>query len=70
MGLGNYGRFKELALLEQRYDSPRFEFGYLYGERRIGKSTLLSMFFQGKKSIILRATDSSDSDIRRYFKKL
>ena len=69
MGLENYGRFKELALLEQRYDSLRFEFGYLYGQRRIGKSTLLSMFCQGKKSIILRATDSSDSDIRRYFSK-
>lgn len=69
MGIENYGRVRELALLNERYVSSRFEFGYLYGQRRIGKSTLLSMFCQGKKSLIFRATDSSDVDIRKYFSK-
>ena len=34
-----FGRKKELKLLEEIYQSDRFEFGYLYGQRRIGKTT-------------------------------
>ena len=39
-----FGRKNGLHLLENIYQSDRFEFGYLYGKRRIGKTTLLEMF--------------------------
>ena len=35
------GRNKELAELENRWNSGRFELGVVYGTRRIGKTTLI-----------------------------
>lgn len=67
MSIYPYGRKKEIELLNKRFESDRFEFGYLYGQRRIGKSTLLSMFCKNKKSLYFYATDSSDIDIRVSF---
>lgn len=61
------GRKKELDLLEKRYLSNSFEFGYLYGQRRIGKTSLLNQFQIGKKSLMFYATDSEDLDIRDSF---
>lgn len=63
------GRKKELELLEEKYNSNVFEFGYLYGQRRIGKTTLIEMFKNNKKSLIFFATDSEDIEIRRSFTK-
>lgn len=63
------GRKKELNILENRYNSESFEFGYLYGQRRIGKTSLLDHFQVGKKSLLLFATDSEDADIRDSFTK-
>ena len=60
-----YGRKKELSLLQNRYESERFEFGYLYGQRRIGKTSLMEMFRQNKKALMFFATDSEDIDIRK-----
>ena len=54
------GRKEELRLLESRFQSDRFEFGYLYGQRRIGKTTLIDMFQEGKKALLFYATDSDD----------
>lgn len=42
------GRKKELKQLESFYNSDKFEFGYIYGRRRIGKSTLMEMFLKEK----------------------
>ncbi len=68
-----FGRKKELSLLEERYLNDRFEFGYLYGQRRIGKTSLLEMFKENKKSLMFYSTDSDDIDIRddfsRFFSK-
>lgn len=64
------GRKKELKLLEEKYNSDRFEFGYLYGQRRIGKTTLIEMFKNNKKNLIFYATDSEDVEIRRSFTKV
>ena len=61
------GRKKELAILEKRYNSDSFEFGYLYGQRRIGKTSLLDHFQKDKKSLMLFSTDSEDTDIRDSF---
>ena len=64
------GRKKELELLDEKYNSNQFEFGYLYGQRRIGKTTLIEMFKRNKKSLVFFATDSDNSDIRRSFTKI
>lgn len=63
------GRKEELRLLESRFQSDRFEFGYLYGQRRIGKTTLIDMFQEGKKALLFYATDSDDVDLRSTFSR-
>lgn len=63
------GRTKELELLDERYVNDRFEFGYLYGQRRIGKTSLLEMFKEGKNALMFYATDSDDIDIREDFSR-
>lgn len=62
-----YGREDELKILNKRYESDRFEFGYVYGQRRIGKTTLVDEFAKNKKSIVLFASDSDDKTIRDDF---
>lgn len=49
------GRKKELAALESLYQRNGFQMMIVYGRRRIGKSTLLSHFIQGKKAIFYTA---------------
>ena len=63
----NIGRRNELAILNRRFNSDNFEFGYIYGKRRIGKTTLMSMFSENKKSLMFYVTDSADSLIRDSF---
>lgn len=63
------GRKEELRLLESKYESDHFEFGYLYGQRRIGKTTLVEMFSVGKKALVFYATDSADVDLRGMFSR-
>lgn len=62
-----FGRKKQLALLNKRFYSEKFEFGYLYGQRRIGKTSLLKMLSKDKKVINFYAADSSDIDIKASF---
>lgn len=62
-----YGRTEEINILEKKYSSNRFEFGYLYGQRRIGKTSLVEMFRKGHKSVVLFATDSDDTKILESF---
>lgn len=42
------GRKKELKLLEEAYRSPKAELVVVYGRRRIGKSSLVKKFAEGK----------------------
>lgn len=56
-----FGRTEELKILDNKYNSDKFEFGYLYGQRRIGKTSLIEMFRKGHNSIVLFATDSDDT---------
>lgn len=62
-----YGRKKELDVLEKRFNSDRFEFGFIYGQRRIGKTSLLDEFSKSHKTLMLFASDSDDVSIRRDF---
>lgn len=45
------GRQNELEKLNSMYLSNQFEFAVLYGRRRVGKTTLINEFCQGKKTI-------------------
>ena len=42
------GRDHELRILEDAYRSPRSELVVIYGRRRIGKSSLVRQFAEGK----------------------
>lgn len=42
------GREEELQLLNDLYQSEKFEFMVLYGRRRVGKTSLLQEFSKGK----------------------
>jgi len=45
------GRSAELDLLNDAWSSDRFELVILYGRKRIGKTTLLSVFSEGKPTV-------------------
>ena len=45
---GIIGRQREIALLQEIYESPRAEFLAVYGRRRIGKTYLIDKFFGDK----------------------
>ena len=51
------GRKKELAILEAHTQSDRFEFGLIYGRRRVGKTRLLQKIAQVDHAIYFVAND-------------
>lgn len=61
------GRKKELSLLESHYQSDRFEFGYLYGPKRIGKTALVEMFVNDKRHLTFYAFDADEKSILKAF---
>ena len=46
------GREQEIEKLNQLYNRDEFQMVVIYGRRRIGKTTLISEFIKGKKSIL------------------
>lgn len=53
------GRERELADLNRRYDSGKFEFAVVYGRRRVGKTTLINEFIKDKECILYSATETN-----------
>ena len=53
------GRKMELKALEDAYEKDDFQMAVIYGRRRIGKTTLLRQFCQGKKSVFFTAIKST-----------
>lgn len=53
------GRHRELDMLQRRYGSGRFECIIVYGRRRVGKTTLIRRFVQGKPCVFFSAIESS-----------
>lgn len=53
------GRSKELAELQRAYSSDAFEMVVVYGRRRVGKTTLLTHFAQGKPTLFFAAQQQS-----------
>ena len=62
-----FGRREELAELERRFKSGRFELGVVYGSRRIGKTSLLKKFVKDKASFYFQAKESNELDNRTAF---
>ena len=56
------GRVSEMAELEQRWQRGQFEFGVVYGTRRIGKTTLLREFVKGKNAFYFQARKADEKD--------
>lgn len=54
------GRQKEMALLEELYNSTNFEFLNLYGRRRVGKSTLLTTFSEKHNCIFFTGQEKNN----------
>ncbi len=50
------GRERELASLNEFYNKDGIGMTVIYGRRRIGKSTLITEFVKGKKTIFYTAT--------------
>lgn len=53
------GRKTELDDLNRRYKGDGFEFAIIYGRRRIGKTTMISEFIEGKKSVYYMSTEEN-----------
>lgn len=58
-----YNRQRELAQLEAAWLSRGAQFVTLWGRRRVGKSTLLARFAQGKRALYLYGTRLPERDI-------
>lgn len=61
------GRDKEMSVLEKLYRKDTFEFVVMYGRRRVGKTTLINEFIQGKKSIFYPGIDSNEKQNLELF---
>ena len=53
------GRKRELDAMNALYNRPGFQMTIMYGRRRVGKSTLLQHFIEGKKAVYYTAVRSS-----------
>ncbi|RSX53658.1 ATPase [Bifidobacterium goeldii] len=53
------GRARELATLERRWKSSQFECVVVYGRRRVGKTTLINHFLDGRPTIFFPAIESN-----------
>ena len=55
------GRQEELATMERLYEKDAFQMLVLYGRRRVGKTTLLEHFSQGKDALFFTAKEQSSA---------
>lgn len=53
------GRQRELRALEKAYNKDSFQMAIIYGRRRVGKSTLIQKFVEGKRAVFYTAIRSS-----------
>ena len=63
------GRVSEMNELEQRWQRGQFEFGVVYGTRRIGKTTLLQEFVKGKNAFYFQARKADEKDNLNAFSR-
>ena len=61
------GREQELNTLEDMYQKSGFQMLVMYGRRRVGKTTLLSKFSDGKNALFYTGIESKDDENLREF---
>ncbi|MDO5861464.1 MAG: ATP-binding protein [Thermoplasmata archaeon] len=65
------GRERELRRLERAYEEDEFQFYPIKGRRRVGKTTLIKKFMEGKKGTYFSAIDvSPEENLKRLSKML
>lgn len=62
-----YGRKQELKTLEKESLKKKNSLCFIYGARRIEKTSLISEFIKDKKSIMFQAKKVSDNDNLKSF---
>ena len=55
------GREKELNKLNKMYQSDNLEVAVIYGRRRVGKTTLINRFCEGKRNIFFAAQENNSA---------
>ena len=63
------GRERELASLNNLYNTDKFEFVVLYGRRRVGKTALINHFIDGKRAIYFMGVESNAKQNLENFSK-
>ena len=61
------GRQKEIQTLRERFDSDSFELGIIYGQRRIGKTSLILESTKGYQHLYLLARDDGYQNNLSHF---
>ena len=57
------GRERELSRLESIYSRPGVRTVVMYGRRKIGKSTLIKRFCEGKRALYIQSPRGSAADV-------
>ena len=63
------GREAELQTLESLYKKNSFQMVVMYGRRRVGKTTLIAKFAEGKSSMVFSAQEANDKMNLRLFSR-
>lgn len=63
------GREKELAMLNQFYQSKENAIVILYGREGMGKTALVKQFIRGKEAVYYQARELSEKEQNRYFQE-
>ncbi|MCL1809175.1 MAG: ATP-binding protein, partial [Clostridiales bacterium] len=64
------GRESELQILENLYGKRSFQMVVMYGRRRVGKTTIISKFTEGKPSVVFSAQEANDRLNLNLFSKV
>jgi len=62
-----YGRETELSKLENLYAADKFQCVVVYGRRRVGKTTLIGKFCEGKRVLLFSALESTAEENLKEF---
>ena len=61
------GRERELAQLNETFSKEGFQMAVVYGRRRVGKTTLLNKFSEGKKTVFYTAIETGNEMNQEQF---
>lgn len=56
------GRDREMSTLERLYAAEKFQMPIIYGRRRVGKTSLITHFVEGKPTVFFSARESTERE--------